>query len=852
MKSRTAITEIGLSLIITLVISVLAVQAQFPGLGQLPLDPKSIPKFVDPLPHFAYPGARVDAMSAGTPLTVEMVTHDQQALSTGTVLPNGTVVSPTTGLTHVWAYRISNGVVTRGPLWPTHTIEAKRGIPLNVLYLNNIGESYDAVNLAVDQTLHWAIGTYGTSPYTGDVPAVAHLHGGEVPSWSDGGPDAWYTPLGADGGHGALTNVYYYPNEQEGATLWFHDHALGVTRLNVYAGLAGFYFLREDAEDMLQLSGWSGDNMVQEVDPVTGANHGAAYLPEIEVVIQDRMFDQDGQLYFPAGAVGGAPNPDVHPFWTPEFVGDIITVNGKTWPYLSVAPRKYRLRFLNGSNARFYELWLQDLPTKVMGPIIWQIGTDGGLLDVPVALDPNLGQKLILGPGERADLVIDFGSVADPNPALPYAVWTLKNSGNTPYPKGAPPNGSTLGQIMQFIVNGTGTDNSQLPASLRAVPLDKLADFATGLPAPGVIVDKRRQLTLNEVMGPGGPLEVLVNNTKWSGMGPMGVMPQRGDVYNDFTPDPSGLSSNLLSEIMTEGQTEVWQIINLTADAHPIHLHLVQFQLLSRQKFNMNKYSKLYNNAFVAAGFPLGFEGGWGPPLNYNTGQDPSGKIWTVFMGGNPDVTPYLQGPAMPANPNEQGWKDTFIMYPGQVTTVIARWAPTDANQTMTYHFPDFDPSGGPGYVWHCHIIDHEDNEMMRPYSVIANGPSRMVDPIYAGYNLVHPDAGAFAARIGGGSGRSDVAAKTSDLPEGFSLDQNYPNPFNPVTELSFNLPVASNVKLEIFNILGQKVAILIDDDMEAGRHSVTWDGSSSASGVYFYRLQADQFVDKKKMVLMK
>jgi spore coat protein A len=579
MTGRKTIAIASLALVFAIALGALPVWGQYPGSGQVPLNPKSIPRFVDPLPHFAYPGARVDATVLGTPLTVEMMTNDQQALSTGTLLPNGTIVGPTTGLTHVWAYRISNGATTKGPLWPAYTIEAMRGVPLNVLYLNNINETYSAVNLAVDQTLHWAIGTHSMGLYTGSVPGVVHLHGGEVPAWSDGGPDAWYLPGGTQGGHAALTNVYRYPNTQEAATVWFHDHALGVTRLNVYAGLAGFYFLRDGAENALQMPGWSGDGKVQEIDPVTGLAHGDPYLPEIEVVIQDRMFDQNGQLYFPVLP----PNPMDHPYWTPEFVGDIITVNGKTWPYLSVAPRKYRFRFLNGSNARFYELWLQDLTTKVMGPVIHQIGTDGGLLDAPVAIDPNLAGRLILGPGERADIVIDFGSVANPNPALPYAVWTLKNQGNTPYPKGTPPNGATTGQIMQFMVNGQAVspDNSVITA--RTTPLEKLANFTTGTPA--VPVDKSRQFTLNEVMGMGGPLEVLVNNTKWDG--------HSTRPYNDFTPDPSGASNTLYSEIVKEGQTEVWQFINMTADAHPMHLHLVQFQLLSRQNYNVNKYTKL-------------------------------------------------------------------------------------------------------------------------------------------------------------------------------------------------------------------------------------------------------------------
>jgi FtsP/CotA-like multicopper oxidase with cupredoxin domain len=282
---------------------------------------------------------------------------------------------------------------------------------------------------------------------------------------------------------------------------------------------------------------------------------------------------------------------------------------------------------------------------------------------------------------------------------------------------------------MQFVVNGTTTGDKSVITG-RTSPLEKLADFATGLPA--VPFQKQRQLTLNEVMGPGGPLEVLVNNTKWSGASTR--------TYGDFSMISGDLSGTLYSEFMQEGETEVWQIINLTADAHPIHLHLVQYQLLSRQKFNLNKYNKLYNSAFVAAGLP-GFEGGWGPPLHYTTGNDPSGANWTTFLGGNPDVTPYLQGPAKPALANEQGWKDTFIMYPGEVTTVIARWAPTDTTATGMNYF-EFNPNGGHGYVWHCHIIDHEDNEMMRPFSVNATGPGgRLSTPIYPGYFLIHPEA---------------------------------------------------------------------------------------------------------------
>jgi spore coat protein A len=808
MSPRKLFAVFGTLLVIGLIFNALPVLAQYPGSGQVPLDPMAVPKFVDPLPHFA--GARVDATALGTPLMVEIMSLNQQALSTGTVLPNGTVVGGGAGLTHVWGYRISNGAVTQGPLWPGFTVEAMRGVPLDVMYLNNLNESYDAVNLATDQTLHWALGTYSMDNYTGPVPIVSHLHGGEVPAWSDGGPDAWYTPLGAAGGHAALTNVYHYPNTQEAATLWFHDHALGATRLNVYAGLAAFYFLRDAGEDGLMLPGWSGDGMVQEVDPVTGALGNGPYLPEIEVAIQDRMFDQNGQLYFPAAPF--TPNPTIHPFWVPEFEGDIMTVNGKTWPYLSVAPRKYRFRFLNGSNARFYVLNLGD------GPLWYQVGTDGGLLDAPVALN-----QLTLGPGERADIIIDFTGLGGNS-------YVMKNTGRTPFPKGPPPKGSTIGQIMKFVVNGqmVGADNSVVTG--RAMPLEKLSNFPAATLAAGVTPVRNRQLTLNEVIGAGGPLEALVNNTKWGGAS--------ARPYGDFTAvDASG---TLYSEIITEGDTEVWKIINITGDAHPIHLHLVQFQLISRQKFNVNKYTGAY-----AAAFPGGVVlEAWGPPMDYNVNQTPAAAIPTI--GGNPDVTPYLQGPAKPAEPNERGWKDTFIMYPGEVTTVVARWAPQDAGATGNNYF-DFNPNGGHGYVWHCHIIDHEDNEMMRPYTVIATGPAgRINGPLYPGYQNVHPNAVAMAFQGAG------AQMNTSNMPESYALEQNYPNPFNPTTQIRFAMPEEGAVKLEVYNVKGQVVATLIDGVAPAGEHTVRLDATGLSSGVYFYRLTAGNFTQTKKMTLMK
>jgi len=786
--------------------------------GQIPLNPKAVPQFVDPLPHFA--GLRVDA--SGGNLTISYEATKQVAVSTGTVLATGTVgVTPGIGLANLWAYKVSNGKVTTPPYWPAFTIEAKKGIPVNVTYENNLfNQTYASVNLYADQTLHWADplkeGMMATPPnmmnmlpYTGPIPVSPHLHGGEVPSESDGGPDAWFTPgkvyTGPSWTYDAVLNPnpaddqYIYPNTQEEATLWWHDHGLGVTRLNVYAGLAGFYFLRGPNEEADKLPGWSGDDLVKEVAPVgkSGTFNPNPYLPEIEIVFQDRMFDDRGGLYFP----NLPPNPMDHPFWTPEFLGDIMTVNGKTWPYLSVAPRKYRFRLLNGSNARFYEIWLQDLVSGVMGPQIIQIGTDGGLLDAPV----SIAGKLLMAPGERADIIIDFSTSA------PNQVLTLKNSGRTPFPKGGPPNGATVGRLMQFVVNGqmvstadptvAGTDKSLVPASLRT-PTVKLVNYATATPAVTPAI--KRQLTVNEVMGMGGPLEVLVNNSKWDMNGMMN--PGLGE-----------------TELPVEGTTEIWQIINTTADAHPMHLHLVEFQLVSRQPYNISKFNKAYNTAFGGAFVPA-----VGPPLPYNT-PNADGAI-----GGNPAITPFLQGAPMPAAPNEQGWKDTFIAYPGEVTTFIIRFAPTDKaiNAPASDLLYSFDPSQGPGYVWHCHIIDHEDNEMMRPYRV---KPS----PIRSG-------APALAAL----KSATITAAEVAKAEMQSILYQNYPNPFSSETEIRFSLPESMHIKLTLFNQLGQTTQVLIDNTAPAGNNTVRLSRDGLAKGIYFYRLNAGSYVETKKMII--
>ncbi|HWQ31733.1 MAG TPA: multicopper oxidase [Blastocatellia bacterium] len=540
------------------------------------LNPRSLTKYLDPLPK--------PAKLTG-PFHQVAITEFQQKLHSQ--------LAPTT----LWGY---NGT------YPGPTIEAVRGTLTQVTWLNQLNNPRLLASLPVDQTLHWANPLSSPplfSPFTGPVPTVVHLHGGESESQSDGHPDAWFTSGFRLPGPAGANMLYTYHNTQPATTLWYHDHTLGITRLNVYAGMVGFYLLRDPAfEGPLNLP--SGDY-------------------EREIVIQDRMFDVNGQLLYPRAGV----NPTIHPFWMPEFFGDTIVVTGKVWPFLNVEPRKYRFRLLNGSNARFYNLSFSN------GLPFFQIGTDGGYLSAPVKLT-----QLLLAPGERADVIVDFTGLKVGTNLL------LLNDAKAPFPNGAPADPQTVGQIMQFrVVALKGRDTSSLPNKINSIP--KLGGAT-----------RTRTLTLNEVLGPGSPTALFLDGKEWD---------------------------TAVAETPVAGSTEIWEIINLTADTHPIHLHLVQVQLLSRQRFQTNKYLAAYN------------------ALN---------PVIPALKTTNPSVTPYLQDGVMAPLPNEVGWKDTLRMNPGEVTRIIVRFAPIGGGS-----YP-FDPTAGPGYVWHCHILEHEDNEMMRPY----------------------------------------------------------------------------------------------------------------------------------------
>ncbi len=701
---------------------------------QTPLPGNKIPQFVDPLPLLSVAGGPMETVIAGTgEITLNMLEFKARVMPS-TFVPADIVNFD--GSTWVFGYRVGP---TTAPTAAVGTyigpvIVATRGVPTQIRYTNNLTANHIHWRDWIDQSLHWANpgnvpmmvnGMGNPAKYMGPVPAVPHLHGGEDPAITDGGPEAWFlsdeaitgtwTPQGAayyagtdvvgGGAHPAAANesIYRYPNSQEASPLWFHDHLLGGTRINAtFAGLAGAYPIIDAAL-----------NLPTGLHPV-GLQQGTTGPVNFTVplVLQDRMFDTNGQLFFPNVGI----NPE-HPFWIPEFVGDTIVVNGKVWPFMNVDQQRYRFFLINGSNSRPYNMFLQDLTSGVKGPRMWVIATDGGYLDTPVLIDPNAtGQQtkagiqkgLVMMPGERYEIIIDFadpvwkGLIAATGATFPLNL-VLRNTAPT---VNGPPKASTDGRIMQFRVSANAPpDTSYDPASgipirTLAQSIKRLVNTTTGALAAGVIVNKTRELTLNEITGAGGPLEVLVNNTKWSGLRPDGITPIPGSRL---------VKGNWLTELPNEGDTEVWEVVNTTVDAHPIHLHGVQFQILNRQAFDTKAFGAAY-----AAAFPGGvFIAAYGPPKDYDPALNPlsGGKY-----GGNPDVALFLVGVIKPPLADEAGWKDTAIMQPGEVTRIAVRFAPQDKAINAADAYYPYEPNAlGGYYVWHCHIVDHEDNEMMRP-----------------------------------------------------------------------------------------------------------------------------------------
>lgn len=602
-----------------------------------PLKPCLIPKYKNQLltPPVFKPTIATD------PVTDKVVSHNYTVTITQfkqQVLPKGFPK------TTVWGYRGNVKCPCCDKPFcfqssPGPTFEAVRNIPVNVQWVNDLTEPY---LFAVDPTIHWANPNNIPTPIPPfpdfppgfplaqtPVPITIHLHGGDVRSDSDGGPEEWFTAGEAKTGPDFDTSRDHYPNQQEPTTLWYHDHALGVTRLNLYSGLAGFYIIRDP------------NNPIEPLLP------SGPY--DIPIVVQDRTFDDKGQLLFPDEGV----NPELHPYWRPAFIGNTIMVNGRVWPNKNVERRQYRFRVLNASNTRTYNFKLSNNM-----PFI-QIGSDGGFLPYPVEL-----KELLLAPAERADILIDFSKLA------PGEKIILQNDANAPYPNGNPPDPDTVGQIMRFKVCDTPiVPPNDLPSKLNDIPV-----FTPDVP--------KRTLTLYIVPGPGGPgpgpSQLLLNGQTWSA--------------------PT-------SELPIVGSTEEWELVNLTNGAHPIHVHLIEFLVKNRENFDSTQYREDW--------IKLNGE----PPLQHPTLTLP--------------VEPYLDGSPIIPPPNERGWKDTVFALPGKVTRILMRWAPQDADPKKVKPgvnlFP-FDPTIGPGYVWHCHLLDHEDNEMMRRFKVI-NLPQMTANP---------------------------------------------------------------------------------------------------------------------------
>ena len=660
------------------------------ALAQIPggtLDPTAVPRFQTPmLVPPVMPRAGTIVQRGGKNVDyyeISMRQFAQQILPTG--LP----------ATTVWGYGGVAAQSDRGLLLhnaPSLTIEASWNRPVRVKWINQLVDgngNFLPHLLPVDPTLHWANPPGGTDerdsrpsftetpgPYTGPVPIVTHVHGAVgVADDSDGYAEAWYLPAandipagyakegswygffagkaarayGVEWGPGFAT--FEYPNENRASTIWYHDHTLGMTRLNVYAGPAGFYLIR---------GGPAGDDAVR--DSRTG---GRAVLPgpaprendkfppnkpyrEIPIAIQDRSFNADGSLFYPDSRVffdgiveDYIPNGEFSPIWNPEFFGNTIMVNGNTWPFQTVEKRRYRFRFLNGCQSRFLILDFNAIP----GVEVWQIGNEGGFLVAPVNSTADHGNRLLMGLAERADVIVDFSNVPAGNYVLGNVGPDEPFGGGTPGEDFEVADPDTTGQILQFrVVPALDADDTTPPQYLQLPAI-------TPLPAATVT----RQLALIEEASEGadetgeeveGPVAALLGTVA------AGMWTAR-EWMDPVTENPA------------IGATEIWEIYNATADAHPMHIHEITFEVVNRE------------------GLILNTEGEVAEPIQ-------------------------LDGISTPADPWESGLKDTVIAYPGQATRVKARFST-------------------PGqFVWHCHIVEHEDNEMMRPYRI---GPAQPGQP---------------------------------------------------------------------------------------------------------------------------
>jgi spore coat protein A, manganese oxidase len=584
-------------------------------------------------------------------------------------------------MTTVWGYGPNPATVQGGPVIfnaPSLTIEAKYNRPVRIKWINELVDangSYLPHLLPVDQTLHWANPPGGTmgrdmrpeftetpGPYTGPVPIVTHLHGStDVGDESDGYAEAWYLPAATNIPAGYATEgtwynffagkaatgfaetwgsgfaTFQYPNPDRAAAKWYHDHTLGMTRLNVYAGPAGFYIIRGGPQDEVLDSRTATPAVLPGPAPAIGDPAGVTYY-EIPLAIQDRSFNTDGSLFYPDtreffDEIAGPyiPFGEFSPIWNPEFFGNMVMVNGNTWPFQTVEQRRYRFRVLNGCQSRFLILDFNQIP----GVEVWAIGNEGGFLSAPVNLTATNGNRLLMALAERADLIVDFTNVPVGNHVLANVGPDEPFGGGVPGVDFDPSHEDSTGQIMQFNVVTAVAPDPTTPPQFLTLPA------ITPLPPE----DNTRALALIEESGEGfdaaggeleGPIEALL-----------------GTVINGVA--VKRLWADEVTENPNIGETEVWEFYNTTGDAHPMHIHEVAFEVVNRQDILVNEE--------------------------------------TLEVELVPDSE-------TPPESWETGVKDTVTALPGQVTRV-------------KMHFTN------PGqFVWHCHIVEHEDNEMMRPYRI--------------------------------------------------------------------------------------------------------------------------------------
>jgi spore coat protein A, manganese oxidase len=555
--------------------------------------------------------------------------------------------------------------------------------------------------------------------------AAVHLHGGFVPWPSDGGPFHWFAPNGTRGPSvidwlpdrlGRMTDDYWYPNAQSARLMWYHDHAVGMTRLNAYAGLAAPYVIVDN--DEIALFGPTGSLLRDQ-------------LPGIPLALQDKSFKKVadaygnvGDLWYPS--VGeqdrdtlpdGKPALDLPvPSCVPEFFADNIVVNGMAFPELKLKKGAYRFRLLNGTQSRVFNLQLYfedpinpgEANLAAKGPDFVQIGTEGGFLPAAAVVSSGnpfviggvgdastrptgyvghdtSGYGLVLAGAERADVIIDFttpgnyilyndapGPFFGGGPETDYFTGADGLNGNAASgPLGYGPNTRTM---MRFKIRGDGGQAMPAPEvidqALRALDLGLLTPYGVFEPPAGAVL---RNMTLNEGWDRYGRLiQLLGTDVPNEVIDAAGGYTKYGQPYLKVVGD---------SDRHSVGDTEVWDIYNTTADVHPIHFHLVTVQIVGRAPF---------------------------VPVSADD--------------GNPAA--FTPGPFVPPDPNERGWKETVRMNPGEVTRVIMKFElPPDPvvnvrGRNRTVPVPESPRTGGYEYVWHCHILEHEEHDMMQPLVV--------------------------------------------------------------------------------------------------------------------------------------